>query len=57
MLAAASLTKGASLGSQGARQGGGELLGQRRVQLGGHTLRRGLWAVGLRAWHLAVLPV
>lgn len=56
MLTAASLTKGASLGSQGVGQGRGELLG-RRVQLGGHTLRRGLWAMGLRAWHLTVLPV
>lgn len=52
---AASLSWGASRGSQDAGQGGGGRLGQ-RVQLGGLTLCRG-WAARLRLRCLTVLPV
>lgn len=37
--------------------GAGQGAGCWGAQLGGHTLRRGLWAVGLRAGHLTVLPI
>lgn len=40
----------------GSRAGRWQVLGW-RVQVGGCTLQQGPWTVGLRTWHLTVLPV